>query len=389
MRRPLFRILAPMAGVLVLVIVFQGFRKPKGVEVQVAKASRGDLVVGILCDGTLEPPLGGEVRAREAATVTALLVREGDRVKTGDPLLTLSNAALLTTAHEARSLALQLEAERGRAGVELEQARREAAQAQKTLDSDERLLKERAIARAVYETSEMAARAAQERLRLAEQRLESLSRRGGRVTLAQSSAAELESRLSGLAVRAPADGVVYNLPRKVGETVAVGQVIAAVGDTAHLGVRARVDQPDLPRISAGQKMVVTFDGLPGRKWSGQVRQVSPGLREVMGREVGEVLGAISDPSAILPPNASVNVEIVVGERGGALVIPRAALLRDGEERHVFTLKSGRAVRQPVTVGLVGVNEVEISKGLELEQVVILPGVAPLKDGERVTVKGSV
>jgi membrane fusion protein (multidrug efflux system) len=126
------------------------------------------------------------------------------------------------------------------------------------------------------------------------------------------------------------------------------------------------------------------DDLPGRRWEGTVSLAAPGVREVAGREVGEVTGEISDPDATLPPNASVNVQIVVGEKKSVLTIPRAALYRDGARHFVYRLEDGRARRRDVTLGLVGINEVEVASGLSEGDRVILPGAAtPLSDGLRV------
>ena len=149
-------------------------------------------------------------------------------------------------------------------------------------------------------------------------------------------------------------------------------------------MRARVDQPDLPRVAVGQRLIVTFDGLPDRRWEGKVLMVSSGVREASGREVGEVLGEISDKPLSLPPNASVNVQIVVGEKHGVLTIPRAALQRDGNRRFAWRLENGRARRWNVLVGLIGLNDVEITGGLQEKDTVILPGTVPLSDGLRVT-----
>src|SRR6266496_3197969 len=153
--------------------------------------------------------------------------------------------------------------------------------------------------------------------------------------------------------------------------------------SASLRVRARVDQPDLPRVAVGERLIVTFDGLPDRRWEGRVLAVSPGVRESAGREVGEVLGEIADKTLSLPPNASVNVQIVTGEKHGVPTVPRAALFRDGDRRFVYRLEDGRARRRDVSIGLVGLNDVEITGGLKENDVVILPGTVPLSDGIRV------
>ncbi len=77
-----------------------------------------------------------------------------------------------------------------------------------------------------------------------------------------------------------------------------------------------------------------------------------------------------------------NVEIVVAESAGAVVVPRAAVFRDGEKRFVLVPDSSRAVRRDVTAGLVGLDEVEIRAGLKEGDVVLLPGGAALTPGAR-------
>lgn len=377
----------PTAAVLAVVLAVVAFRGPAGVPVSTSRAVRKDLVVPILCDGSLEPPPGGELRAPEAARVAAVPARDGDRVHKGQLLVVLESPELAQSALTARGAALQLGEEKIRSEAELAQARSEAAHTKEIFEADARLLKESAIPRATFDTDQVAYRQSVDRLRAAQARFDSLAGKGrgqSRVELAEVSASELERRIAALKLQAPADGVVYGLPRKVGMTVQAGEVVAGVADPEHLRVRARVDQPDLPRVAVGQRLVVTFDGLPERRWEGQVLAVSPGVREVSGREVGEILGEIADSKLSLPPNASVNVEIVTSEKRGALAISRAALFRDGDRRFVYRLEDGRARRQEVSVGLIGTNDVEITKGLQENDVVILPGAVPLSDGLRVT-----
>src|SRR4029077_6680103 len=157
------------------------------------------------------------------------------------------------SASAARSETLQLGEESARAAADVDQQKREVAHKAAIVESDKRLLAASAIARSVAEADELACRQAQDALRSATARLESLEGDGGssrtsRLALAESSAHQLESRVDGLSVRAGTDGVVFGLPRKIGETIAEGQLVASVADPEHLRVRARVDQPDLPRI---------------------------------------------------------------------------------------------------------------------------------------------
>jgi multidrug efflux pump subunit AcrA (membrane-fusion protein) len=104
---------------------------------------------------------------------------------------------------------------------------------------------------------------------------------------------------------------------------------------------------------------------------------------VGGREVGEVLGDVADPTRRLPTNAAVEVEIIAGEKSGTLIVPRASVLRDGDKRYLYLADDGRARRREVRVGLTGLTEVEILGGIAEKDAVILPGSTPLSDGLRI------
>jgi len=381
------RTLAAAAGVTVVlaaVLAFAALRRPDGVAASVSRAARRDLVVPLLSDGTLEPAPSGEIRAEERATVAAIRVKEGARVAMGQALVELSVPSLTTQAREARALAESLEAERVRVAGSLDAERAEAARLQKVCEADGRLVAEGAIPRATRDNDEVAARRAREQAGALEAELNSLSGPGSRLELARATADDLTRRVAALTVKAPSDGVAYGLPRRAGESVEAGQLVASVADPDHLRVRVRVDQPDLPRIAAGQPLVVSFDGLPDKRWEGRVTIVSPGLREAAGRQVGEVLGEIADPTAALPPNASVNVSIIVAEKKAALLVPRSAVQRDGEKRYVWVDRGGRARRADVTLGIIGANDVEILTGLSEGDRVLQPGASPISDGVRVS-----
>jgi RND family efflux transporter MFP subunit len=374
---------AGLAGLAVVAVLLMALTRRKGVAVQVVDVRRGDLIVPVQCDGTLEPPPGGELRAGESAAVAEIPAREGDRVAAGQVLVRLENAELSQKALDARSEALRLRAERASAEADLAEAERAEKHQREVVEADARLLSSGAISRATMEADQRALRQAEDRTRAGRTRLAGLDGPGSRLALAERAAAELERRVAALAVAAPAPGVVYGLPRRVGETVPAGAVVASVVDPEKRRLRARVDQPDLPRIAVGQRLIVSFDGLPREKWEGTVSFVSPGLTQVEGREVGEVLGDVADPSGKLPTNAAVEVEIVAGEKSDTLVVPRASVLRDGDKRYLYVAEDGRARRREVQVGLSGLTEVEILGGVSEKDAVILPGSTTLSEGLRV------
>jgi HlyD family secretion protein len=357
------------------------------VPVRLVPARRSSLVLPVLCLGTLQPPPGGVLHAAEASVVGAILVAEGDRVQKGAPLVRLNDPDLVAKAIAAKEELQQLSGAHAVAVAELAGEKREAAYRKQVLEADARLLEQAAISRSAYEADELALRQAEARVQAAEARAESLGAASGgsntRLALAAARARDLESRVAALTVRAPAPGFVYGLPTRVGEAVTAGQVVANVVDPDQPSVALYVDPPDLPQVATGQRITITFDGLPNQEWEGRVTSVAPALREASGREVARVLGTIADPAHRLPFNASVSARIVVGERSSALLVPRAALHREENRRFVYGERAGRAVRRDVSVGLVGLTDVEVTSGLADGETVLLPGEVPLSEGLRI------
>ena len=203
-RRPLWWAVGA-AALLLVAIVLTALARPKGVQVQVVGVKRGDLIVPVQCDGTLEPPPGGELRAAEAATVAEIPARDGDRVTAGTPLVRLENAELSQKALDARSEALRLAADRASAEAELADLAREEKHRREVFEADGRLLASGAISRAAADADERALRQAEDNLRAARARLAGLD---GPV-LAPRARREVGGR-----VRAPRRGV--ELPCAVG-----------------------------------------------------------------------------------------------------------------------------------------------------------------------------
>jgi HlyD family secretion protein len=388
----------------------------RAVPVTLAPVVRADLLVRVLCDGRLEPPEGGETRVADGGTVAAIAVHEGDRVGRGQLLLRIVNPDLDGRLRDARAEVRQLLSDAAAIASELDRDQREAAWREQLVAGDRRLVAQGAIPRVTLDADELAWQQALDRAREAAARRDALRHvAGSRLALAQATAAELERRLQALTVRAPLDGMVYGLPRAAGETVQPGQLVASVTDPDHPHVRCRVDQPDLPRVAPNQRLIVTFNGLPDRQWDGTVQRVGTGLREAGGREVGEIVGQLADPVHTLPANAAVDVQVVVAQKRGVLTVPRSALRRDveqgagggeggqgdsggagglagiagaasgapGARRFVYVVGRHHAHRRDVTVGLIGLAEVEVLSGLNEGERVVAEGPPTMEENVRV------
>jgi HlyD family secretion protein len=379
------RRIPPTLAVLVAALALLALLLPRSAtRVRTARVARSSLRVTVSCSGELRPPRAGELRSPEAGSVAAVDVGEGTAVRAGQLLLRLASPELVTQQLGARADLAQLEAERSAAAADLLEARADVERRRRTAEQDARLLQADAISHQAAEASAAEQQAAQARLDATSARAASLDPTdpSSRLALARARVAQLDARVAALLVRAPIAGVVFGLPR-VGEAVSLGQHLGGLAHPDRPRLLVRIDEPDVPRVATGQRLLVYFDGLAASRFEGTLLSLDRGLRPGDGREVAEGEGELADPSHLLPLNAGVSVEVIVGDRKDTLVVPRGALQREGDLRYVLVVREGRAERRRVTVGLIGLSEVEVLDGLTAGEEVILPGATAIAPGRRV------
>ena len=90
---------------------------------------------------------------------------------------------------------------------------------------------------------------------------------------------EARAALEKTRIRAPIDGVVLRVYKHPGEAVGLGasSAILQIGDLDRIVARTRIDEADIARVAKGARAYVTAPAYPGKKFPGQVTEVSPRL----------------------------------------------------------------------------------------------------------------
>ena len=132
------------------------------------------------------------------------------------------------------------------------------------------------------------------------------------LTTARAELTLAESAVERARIRASSDGTVLQVLTKVGETVAPGpdQALVVLGDLSGLRVRAEVEERDVSKVRAGQKVVIRSDAFPGRDFAGTVttlgqslappRLASRGPRRPTDLDALEVLIDVDGPVSLMP-----------------------------------------------------------------------------------------
>lgn len=367
-----------LAVVLLLVVVAVIFwSNRRGALVHAVAVSRAAIVQSVVATGRINAPARLELSAEVTATVQAVHVREGERVRAGQVLVQLSDAearAALAQAqaawHEAQRrleqqaqvaapVAVQtlVQAEAAWHAAQREHERvselvRRGFYSQQKLDDAVRALD---TARSARASAQVQAQANQ---------TEGVEAALAQVRVVQAKAAweAAQARLARLRVVAPTDAVVLSRLTEPGNMAQPGKVLLTLAAAGTTRIDAAVDEKHLRLLQPGMAAQADADAYPGQPFSARLDYIAPSVDPQRGTV--EVRLNVEQPPDFLRPDMTVSVELMSGRKTDALVLPASAV-RDADraEPWVLTVDAGRAVKQPVKLGLKGVGSVEVVSGL--------------------------
>ena len=148
---------------------------------------------------------------------------------------------------------------------------------------------------------------------------------------------------------APQSGVVDNLNIREGFFVKPGTTLMSVGTLDDVWVEAEVFERQAALVNVGLPVTMTLDYLPGKRWQGEVDYVYPALDPKT--RTARVRLRFKNPDALLKPNMFAQVAIHANAENDALVIPKEAVIRTGDQdRVVLALGEGRFKSVEVELG---------------------------------------
>ena len=152
-----------------------------------------------------------------------------------------------------------------------------------------------------------------------------------------------------------------------GDEVRPGQAVVEVVNPAVMRVRARVNQADMNDLRIGQKVGVGLDAYPELTFEGVVDQISPiGQQSTLSPKVRSfiVLVLVHGAHPNLMPDLTASLDVQLERTPGVLVVPRDAVVFEGEHAYVRAQRGGRFERQDITVGAMNTHEVVVTSGLQ-------------------------
>jgi len=437
-----WKIIITLAVVLVIAVGLYAstvYSKRGVVTVQTGQVTRGDLAAIVTSSGEIKPKNYINIGANAMGNITEILVREGDHVRKGQLLArventqptadvaayqaSVSSAEADTTASEAGLKAADENIHTMEAGLEHDKADLDRMKAD--YDRAQELFNEKLLARQDFELkkftyeaqkaqiTQSAARIVQARAQR-EQNAAQLSSTQRHIAQARANLNRFADVLRKYDSVAPLDGVVTNLPVRVGESVvpgiqnSEGSVIMTIADMSVITAEVKVDETDIVSVHLGQTADITIDAIPNKTFKGHVTEIgdtailrSTGLAAsqsaISSQEAKDfkVVIAMDNPPDEISPGLSCTAKVTTATRSSAVTIPIQALTirqrgdleppkpsststaqaatkpdpaaekaRKEEIQGVFVVNAGKAEFRKVETGITGATDIEVLNGLK-------------------------
>ena len=305
--------------------------------------------------GTMQPVRQATVKAKVSGDVRVITVRDGDTVQAGQMLVRVDTADLDAKLIERQG--------------QLESAKAQFALAEKTLSTNQKLLKQNFISQTAFDSSES-----------------SLNVSRGSVMSAEAQVRLAQNALKDSVATAPLSGIVAKRHVQPGEKVAFDTPLVTVVDLREMELQAMVPAVDVPELSIGKMVELTIDGFGERKFNGRIERMNPstepGTRAIL------VYVGIPNVDGALRGGMFATGRIALAASTPVETLPATAVRTEAGQTYVWTVEGGKLVKRVVVTGRrdEAAGRVELRTKLPQNVPVLAAKFDNLKDGAPAIVK---
>jgi HlyD family secretion protein len=365
-------------------------KAPAAIAVMLVPVERGNVEVSVTESGVME--LGGQqtLKSPKEVTVEQVAVKEGDRVQAGQALIILRDR----TAQEG---AEDQQVENAKVALDIARRQEKVGEVEKRLKVAATRYQESQALLARGFISETELQEDQEKMDSIESELRDALVEVEKVELdirkGQKKLALLQQQLGDRIVTAPIAGIVLKVHVKNGDGVQTEKNLLTLGDPRQEIIKLQLTTLNAAKVRANQLAKVSTIGPKAETFTGRVISLSPqatvpesGGGGFGGGDSGQAKVdakvVLDRPSQTLISGSLVSVEIITESRQNVIAVSPETIQRsDGEPFVWLQDKQNRARKQTVTVGLQGLQQVEILSGLETgDRIAVPPPDQPVTPG---------
>lgn len=308
--------------------------------------------------------------ASASGLLTELLVKAGDTVKAGQPLLRIFNQTQLLNRQNAELNARysDLPANQGKldeARLQVDLAFTKFKNDSLLFDRQQKLFAQQIGTKVELEQRElglMNARTAYYSSKIRETDLRrqlQLAAAQSQRNLAISSTIE-----SDFVLKSEIDGIVYDLLKEKGEIVGPQTPLAIIGEAGHFILEMQIDEYDIFKIKKDLKVLVSLDSYRNQVFEARLTKIYPIMNERSKTFLAEAEFVKVPP--LLFPNVTFEANLILQEKSKALLIPRNCLLNDS------TVTMANGDERQIQTGLKDYKMIEVLAGLQKDDQLLIP-----------------
>ena len=305
----------------------------QAVTFEMAKVTRGNLLVTIGASGTLEPEEVVDVGAQISGRILSFgkdtdgkSVDYGSIVAQDAVVAKIDDSLYQADAAQAEAQVASAKAGVQRAEADLGQLKAKLLCAQRDWERAKRLGPSEALAQAAYDGYESAYETAKANVAVGEA---AILQAKASLTQAEKGLWRAQRNLEYCTITSPIKGMVIDRRVSVGQTVTAGMetpsLFLIAKDLSRMQVWVSVNEADIARVYPGQPVTFTVDALPDEKFKGQVYRIRPNASMTQNVVTFTVEIATDNSAGRLRPYLTANVRFEVDHRADVLLVPTSAL----------------------------------------------------------------
>jgi multidrug efflux pump subunit AcrA (membrane-fusion protein) len=378
----------------------------KLIPVETVSLHRGSIDHRLNLTGTIISEAMVDVFSKVSGIVEKILVEQGDRVKASQVVAMVEREEKEAQLQEAQAALDVLHArwtqmETGARPEEIVQAEQLVCQTkaswETSLDNYTRLknLKERDfISKQRLDEAMLQVTIKEAEYRSAKEKL-TLLKKGARqedrdALLAQIRQAEAALRLAQIhlkntTIRAPISGIISKRFLDQGSFVSTSFPIVRIVSMDRVKVLVQVVESELAQLRVGVKSEICVDAYPEEVFRGEVSCISPTIDPES--RMADIEIQVDNKDHRLKPGMFARANLIVERRNDVLLLSKDSLIKEHGKIRVFVHENGKALLREVSLGLEGEKYVEVVRGLQQGEEVIIAGQYELKDRMPVSVIG--
>ena len=370
-----------IALIAIIGVTIVAIRSSNAIEVTIATARAAEIGTAatvLNASGYVEPRRKATVAAKITGRVTEVLVEEGMAVEAGQVLARLDDADVLRQIDAIR-------ANRNVSRASLDEIKVNLADAERRLRRTTELHDDGVASEQDLDSATAAVDALKARLVVARRNLDA----------AEAQLAVVLQDLENYTIRAPFAGIAVSKNAQPGEMVSPLSAgggftrtgISTIVDMTSLEIEVDVNESYIARVAPGQPAEAILDAYPGWRIEATVRTIIPTADRQKATVKVRLTFDELDPRIL--PDMGVKVAfretaVEIDEAPQALcLIPRDAVIKEGDRRVVFVVNGNIAERRAVNVGRELGGEIEILAGLSAGDTVVIEPPEDLEDGQKI------